>query len=388
MMGETMSVRKREWITRRGEPKQAWVADFVDNNGKRQIRTFAQKKKADAFHSKVKVDINAGIHVPIDSDLTVMDAADKWINGVAAEGRERSTIRMYRLHVKNHIAPRVGSLKLAKLTRGHIQHLRDNLLQGERKLSPATAHKVWVSFKSMLKSAHCAHLADNITIKKGKRSRPLESGKDIPTPSEIKRMVDAAGDNLKLSTFLRTAALTGLRASELLGLRWADVDLRGHEIHVRQRSDRYRVIGAPKSTTSIRAIPIGPDLAHALKQWRLACPKGEADLVFPNKNGVVWHYDNVVRDAVNPIMRKAGVVDKGGKPKYGLHAFRHFFASWCINPKDRGGRELPAKVVQEWLGHSSIKMTLDIYGHLFPRKSDHAEIAASEKAFWLNATQT
>jgi integrase len=55
-----------------------------------------------------------------------MDAADKWINGVAAEGRERSTIRMYRLHVKNHIAPRVGSLKLAKLTRGHIEHLRDN----------------------------------------------------------------------------------------------------------------------------------------------------------------------------------------------------------------------------------------------------------------------
>jgi integrase len=120
---------------------------------------------------------------------------------------------------------------------------------------------------------------------------------------------------------------------------------------------------------------------RVLKQWKLACPKGEADLVFPNKNGVVWHYDNCMR-AVNPVMCKAGVVDKAGEPKYALHAFRHFFASWCINPKDRGGRELPAKVVQEWLGHSSIKMTLDIYGHLFPRSSDSAEIAASEKALF------
>jgi integrase len=363
-----MSVRKREWVTRKGEQKTAWVADFVDNAGRRQIRTFAQKKKADAFHSKVKVDINAGTHVAIDSDITVLDAADKWINHVAANGAERSTIRQYRLHVKNHITPRIGSLKLAKLTRGHIEHLRNDILQGERKLSPATAHKVWVSFKSMLKSAHCAHLADNISIKKGKRARPLEIGKDIPTPDEVKRIIAAAGDNLKLSTLLRTAALTGLRASELLGLRWHDVDLRRHEIQVRQRSDRYRVIGAPKSAGSIRTIPIGPDLVHVLKQWKLACPKGEADLVFPSKNGVVWHYDNCMR-AVNPAMCKAGVVDKAGEPKYALHAFRHFFASWCINPKDRGGRELPAKVVQEWLGHSSIKMTLDIYGHLFPRRA-------------------
>ena len=64
----------------------------------------------------------------------------------------------------------------------------------------------------------------------------------------------------------------------------------------------------------------------------------------------------------------------------GCTAFRHFFASWCINPKDRGGRELPPKVVQQWLGHSSITMTLDIYGHLFRDNSDRAEITASEKA--------
>jgi integrase len=376
-----MAVRKRVWTTRKGEQKEAWIVDYTDGAGKRHIRTFEKKKKADAYAAKVRVDVNAGTHVALDNDLTVLAVAEQWINGVEAHGAERSTLRQYRLHVKNHIAPRIGSVKLARLTDGHVRRLRDDLLQGERKLSPATAHKVWVSFKSILKSARCAHLADNITIKKGKRGRPLESGTDFPTPDEVKRIVAAAGDNMKVSTLLRTAALTGLRASELLGLRWHDVDLKRHEIHVRQRSDRYRVIGAPKSTTSVRTIPVGPDLVYALKQWRLACPKGEADLVFPNKNGEVQHYDNAMR-AINAVEQKAGVVEKDGTPKYALHAFRHFFASWCINPKDRGGRELPAKVVQEWLGHSSIKMTLDIYGHLFPRKSDHAEIAASEKALF------
>jgi len=78
-------------------------------------------------------------------------------------------------------------------------------------------------------------------------------------------------------------------------------------------------------------------------------------------------------------MTGAGVLDREGGPKYGLHAFRHFFASWCINPKDRGGRALSAKEVQTLLGHETIQITMDIYGHLFPRGDDQAELDASTK---------
>ena len=68
-----------------------------------------------------------------------------------------------------------------------------------------------------------------------------------------------------------------------------------------------------------------------------------------------------------------------GRAKYtGLHAFRHFYASWCINRRADGGLELPGKVVQERLGHSSIMLTMDVYGHLFPRGDDSAELAAAE----------
>ena len=77
---------------------------------------------------------------------------------------------------------------------------------------------------------------------------------------------------------------------------------------------------------------------------------------------------------------------KGGKPvvkaKYiGLHALQHFYASWCINREVDGGLELPPKDVQYRLGHSSIGMTMDVYGHLFPKADARAEVEEAERAF-------
>ena len=63
-----------------------------------------------------------------------------------------------------------------------------------------------------------------------------------------------------------------------------------------------------------------------------------------------------------------------------MHCLRHFFASWCINRKQDGGLELPAKVVQERIGHASIVITMDRYSHLFPRNEDSNELAVAEKA--------
>ena len=64
----------------------------------------------------------------------------------------------------------------------------------------------------------------------------------------------------------------------------------------------------------------------------------------------------------------------------GLHALRHFYASWCINRTADGGLGLTLKLIQERLAHSTIGMTLDVYGHLFPRGDDGAELAAAEKS--------
>jgi integrase len=186
-----------------------------------------------------------------------------------------------------------------------------------------------------------------------------------------------------------TAIFTGLRASELRGLRWSDVDLEKRELHVRQRADRYSAVGKPKSESGERTVPLTPIVANTLREWKLACPKSDAGLVFPSTGGLVEHHKNIVERGLIPTLIAAGVTMEEDAPegrpvkraKYtGLHALRHFYASWCINRRIDGGLELPAKVVQERLGHSSIMMTMDVYGHLFPRGDDSEELAEAERS--------
>ena len=103
-------------------------------------------------------------------------------------------------------------------------------------------------------------------------------------------------------------------------------------------------------------------------------------LVFPNGSGNIERHVNIIRRILWPVQIAAGVVSNKGVAKYpGMHSFRHFYASWCINREKDGGLGLPIKTVQQRLGHSSILMTSDVYGHLFPRGDDGSELAAAER---------
>ena len=180
---------------------------------------------------------------------------------------------------------------------------------------------------------------------------------------------------------LLTAIFTGVRASELRGLRWADVDLKASELHVRRRADRYNAIGAPKSSSGERTIPLPPIVANVLREWKLACPRTDGDFVFVSGRSRIWSLPGIVGCGFHPAQVRAGVVTAAGKAKYGgLHSLRHFYASWCINRQADGGLGLPLKLVQERLGHANITMTADVYGHLFPRGDDGSELAAAEKS--------
>jgi integrase len=96
----------------------------------------------------------------------------------------------------------------------------------------------------------------------------------------------------------------------------------------------------------------------------------------------VESHANIINRGLIPAQIAAGIVAQSGRAKYtGLHSLRHFYASWCINRRVDGGLELPLKLVQARLGHASIQMTADRYGHLFPSGDDGAELAAAEKAF-------
>jgi integrase len=87
------------------------------------------------------------------------------------------------------------------------------------------------------------------------------------------------------------------------------------------------------------------------------------------------------------VQVRAGLAAKRRQPKYGLHSLRHFYASWALNRPIDGGLGLPLTLVQARLGHASIQMTSDVYGHLFPSTDDGAELAAAERALLgLHAT--
>jgi len=385
-----MSVRKRKWLTRSGEEREAWIVDYVDQRGERHIETFAKKKDADARHAEVRVDVRSGVHVAPSKSVTVKEAGAIWIQAAEAAGLERATIKQYREHVDQHIVPFIGAVKLSEISAQTVRKFEDGL-RGQKR-SPAMVRKVISSLGSLLADAQEQGLAAKNAVRDLRRNRrrskdrnaekrqkgKLKVGLDIPTPGEIKAVIAHAKGRWR--PFLITAIFTGLRASELRGLRWGDVDLKARELQVRQRADRFNEIGKPKSAAGERIVPFGKFVANTLKEWRLACHKSAGDLIFPNGVGNVESLANIINRGLIPAQIPAGITIDGRAKYTGLHALRHFYASWCINRPAEGGLGLPPKVVQERLGHSSITMTYDRYGHLFPRGDDAEELDAAEQA--------
>jgi integrase len=372
--------------------REAWVVDYVDQHGDRHIKTFAKKRDADAHHAIVGVAVRAGVHTADSRSVTVAKAAELWLESCEAAALERATITAYRQHVDLHIVPVLGALRLSQLSVPTVRGFEDRLRRDGR--SPAMVRKARRSLGALLADAQERGLvAQNVvySMRKNRRDRRAESngklkiGVDIPSPDEVRAIVAAlprCADPQRWRPLLLTAIFTGLRSSELRGLRWADVDLKRGELHVRQRADRYGKIGRPKSEAGERTVPMPPTVVSVLREHRLACPRNELDLVFANGRGGIEHRNSIVEQGLWPAQIAAGVVDGDGEAKYkGLHGLRHFYASWCINRRADGGLELPLKVVQARLGHASIQMTADTYGHLFPRVDDGAELAAAEKAF-------
>jgi integrase len=385
-----MSVRKRIWRNRDGSQGEAWVVAYADQAGKRHIKSFDRKRDADAYHGSVSTDLHAGVHVPDSQSITVAEAGRLWLESCEAAGLERSTMYQYREHLVLHITPFIGATKLSRLTTPMARAFEDKLALAR---SPAMARKVRVSLSAILSDAQERGLIGQNVVRnlrarrqRGKEARAdkrqkgkLKIGVDIPSPDEIRAII--AHLDGRWRPLLLTAIFTGLRASELRGLCWADVDLKRGELHVRQRADIFNAIGRPKSEAGERVVPLPPTLVTTLRAHRLACHKGKLDLAFPNSVGNVDTHFDIVSRGFQPAQIAAGVLTKTGEAKYpGLHSLRHFYASWCINRRVDGGLEQPLKLVQARLGHASITMTADCYGHLFPRGDDGAELDVAAQA--------
>jgi integrase len=380
-----MSVRKRTWKNARGETQEAWIVRYRDKarGGARVQRTFALKKEADAFAVDMKGEVRDGIHIARSRSVTVADAGTQWIK-TAEANVERTTLATYQTVLDTHIVPFIGSVKLSDLTVPMIRAFEDELRDAGR--SPMMVRRARQNLSMLLTDAMerglaTRNVARGLKSKTGKNDRreKLQVGRDIPSPDEARALLGVLKGRYR--PLLLVAMFCGLRSSEIRGLIWVNVDLDNRLLHVRQRADRFNEIGNPKSSDGHRSVPMMPMVVNALREWKVQCPPTDLGLVFPTRTGKIDAHANIVSRGLFPAMIAAGVtVD--GKPKYtGLHALRHFYASWCINRKADGGLELPVKDVQYRLGHSTVSMTLDVYGHLFPKSDATAEMEAAERAF-------
>jgi integrase len=359
-----MSIRKRRWAIKSGETKEAWIVDYVDQHGRRHVQTFSTRRAAATWATQAEHEVAAGTHSPLAGSATVAEVFQLWIENGVDEGLEYGTIRQRRQHLKHHVAPFVGAVTLAELTLPRVNHFVTQLRAAGRSL--AMRRKVLTNLKTAISYAQSLGLvAQNVAraakAVSGERERtrgPLRAGVDFPTKAELGALLHHASERQRPFVFL--LVYTGMRISELRGLRWCHLDLEAGVVHVRQRADAWCRMGPPKSKAGARDIPLAPSVVHALKHWRLACPLGALDLVFPNRVGRPFTLQNLRERLLLPLQVKAGVVDRDGRAKYSFHAFRHAAASLFIE-----NLHWPPKRIQAIMGHANISVTFDRYGHLF-----------------------
>jgi integrase len=375
------SIRKRTWVNKKGE-QTAWVVAYM-HKGKQHIKTFATKRAATDWRAEMQQEKKRGTHTPASQSPTIAEAGASWLKQAETDGLEASTVMQYRQHLELHIVPFIGATTLAEFSVEGAQDFKNQLIAAGR--SPVMAKKVTSSLGAIVGHAMAMGKVGRNVVKElaltSKRQRRLEKrhkkklevGVDIPTKDEIRAILGAATGRWR--PIVVTAIFTGLRASELRGLRWDDVELAVGTLTVRQRADRFRKIGAPKSKDGQREIPLAPIVVNTLREWRLACPRGEANLVFPNQDGNVLPHTVIHRRGMGPLQVAAGISTDPLKPKYGLHSLRHACASLWIEDA-----RFSPKRIQALIGHSTIQMTFDTYGHLFPSQDTDQDAMAQLQA--------
>jgi len=348
-----------------------WQVDFTDQAGKRRSKLFPRRKDADVYLVKVRSLVANHTYLADSESITVAEAAKSWLEHCEVRcktGRrmERATLRGYSDYVRLQIRdPQVGigDKLIVQLTRRHVNEFRDRLLINGR--SEHLTRRALSVLKLILDHAIdngqlFTNAAQGVRVIKSSR---IDHMAPVPSKEAIRALIEAADEEFK--PHLIVSALGGLRASELRGLRWQDVDFEAGFVRIRQRADAYNEIGEPKSKAGFRDIPAGPMVLNALRRWKLRCPKSKLGLVFPAPRGGILQHTNIQK-VFRELCRDVGV-------KMRWHDLRHFAVSLWIE------QGFSIKEIMTFAGHASVQMTMERYGHLFP-SPDHQKAMAQVEA--------
>jgi integrase len=350
---------------------QASVWSAVEQ--KRIRKTFPTLAEARAWRSEAQTAIRRGtLRAP--SQMTLREAAEAWLDGTRAGGiRNRSgdrykpsVIRSYETSLRLRVLPELGNRKFSELRRRDVQDLADRLLgQG---LDPSTIRNTLMPIRAIYRRALArGDVAVNPTrglelpAVRGKRDR-------IVSPEEAEALLAALPERDR--ALWATALYGGLRRGELQALRWDDVDLANGVIRVDRAWDVQEGPIEPKSRAARRRVPIPAILRDYLVEHRHGRP-GVKGHVFGRPDGKP--FDGPTVDA-----RAKAAWRRAGLEPITLHEARHTFASLMI------AAGVNAKALATYMGHASMTITLDRYGHLMPGNED--ESAALLDAYLDRAT--
>jgi len=319
-------------------------------------RKDAEKKLTEMWHQR-----DTGIYTK-PGKITLAEYLNKWLEDYAKPNLSPRSFERYESISQVHLIPGLGNIPLPQLRADQIQKLYNDKLNGGLSARTVRYHHVIL------------HKALQTAIKWGLLSRNVADGADVPraqrnemqtwNESGINTFLEAA-KNTQYYTLFYMALYTGMRRSELLALRWQDVDLIYSQLYVNRSmhhlKDGTYVFTQPKTARSRRTIALSPSAALVLNEHKKAKESehllldtkiADHDLVFSALNKPLR--PNTVSRAWTNLAAQCGI------KVIRFHDARHTHASLMLK------QGIHPKILQERLGHASIQMTLDTYSHVAP----------------------
>ncbi len=343
-----------------------WEASIAVGDGTRKSHYAKTQREALRWLADARRAIEQGAVLP-DERQTLATYLATWLATVAHDLKP-GTMQRHEEIVRLHLTPRLGRLKLARLTPLQIQSLYSDLL--ESGLAPATVERIHAVLHKSLEDAVRLDVLPRNVCDRVRVPRKRSPAKRVFT-GEQARIFLAAVEGDRLGPLFVLALTSGMRLGELLGLGWRHVDLTSGRVEVRRNLQRDRYTNAlyietPKSDAGNRDFVLAPQAVEALRrqrQWqreaRLAAGaawgQGRAadDFVFTNEIGLPLSPGHVYGRFVR-LCRMANL------PRIAFHDLRHTCATLL---REAG---VNVEVVSALLGHSDIRMTLNIYSHIQP----------------------
>lgn len=314
----------------------------------------SSKKKAETILNEKVYEVQSGTYQEI-KKTRFKEYALQWLEHYAKGKVRDTTYTSYEGIIKNHLNPVFGELWLSRITAMMMQKYITDRLQGRK--AKTVVNEV-VVLKEMFKHAvRWGYLKFN-PAEYLERPRVEKEEMQILTPKEIKRWIEATDPEYKV--LFKTALFTGMRKGELMAVQRTDIDTKNNQINITKQIQKGRFV-PPKTKASVRKIDIDPALTLELKKYMLSRPINEMGLVFCNSVGKPIDYDNMIKRYYQPALKKAKV------KKIRFHDLRHTYVALKLAQRD------DMYYISRQLGHSSIKTTFDLYGHL--QKTVHTERA-------------